>query len=94
MALSEMTSSTLGRVFQAKRVGVNCVILPPENREDYSSLPSYIIEGLEVHFLDQYRDIYDILSWKSVVRVFVARWTRSDTVTHVHVPGRTGVGFA
>ena len=60
LALSSMTSSAR-HVFQAKRVGVNCVILPSENRKDYSDLPSYITDGLEVHFVDDYRDIYDIV---------------------------------
>ena len=60
LALSPMTSSARV-VFQAKRVGVNCVILPSENRKDYSDLPSYITDGLEVHFVDHYRDIYDIV---------------------------------
>ena len=46
---------------QAKRVGVNCVILPAENRKDYSDLPSYITDGLEVHFVDHYSEIYDIV---------------------------------
>ena len=88
-----MTSSTLGRVFQAKSIGVNCVILPPENREDYSNLPSYIIDGLEVHFTDQYRDIYDILSWKSVVKRVCLLLGGQDQ-TQLHVPGRTGVGLS
>ena len=60
LVLSPMTSSA-SVVFQAKRVGVNCVILPSENRKDYSDLPSYITDGLEVHFVDHYRDIYDIV---------------------------------
>ena len=48
-------------MFQAKRVDVNCVILPSENRKDYSDLPSYITDGLEVHFVDHYSEIYDIV---------------------------------
>ena len=31
------------------------------DRKDYSDLPSYITDGLEVHFVDHYRDIYDIV---------------------------------
>ena len=58
---SDDVISGASRVFQAKRVGVNCVILPSENRKDYSDLPSYITDGLEVHFVDHYRDIYDIV---------------------------------
>jgi len=46
---------------QAKRVGVKCVILPEENKKDYNDLPSYITEGLEVHFVNHYEDVYKIV---------------------------------
>ena len=46
---------------QAKRVGVKCVILPEENKKDYNDLPSYITEGLEVHFVNQYEDVHKIV---------------------------------
>lgn len=47
--------------FQAKRVGVNCLILPAENKKDFSDLPKYITEGLEVHFAEHYKDVYKII---------------------------------
>lgn len=47
--------------FQAKRVGVECIILPSENRKDYSDLPTFITDGLEVHFVDQYEDVFNII---------------------------------
>ena len=46
---------------QAKRVGVDCILLPSENRKDFSDLPKYISDGLEVHFVENYNDIYDIV---------------------------------
>jgi Lon-like ATP-dependent protease len=46
---------------QAKRVGVKCIILPEENKKDYNDLHSYITEGLEVHFVNQYEDVYKIV---------------------------------
>ncbi|XP_014209904.1 lon protease homolog, mitochondrial isoform X2 [Copidosoma floridanum] len=62
--------STLGKVLPvggikektiaAKRVGVNCIILPDENRKDFEDLPKYITDGLEVHFASSYKDIYRI----------------------------------
>ena len=48
-------------IFQAKRVGVNCIILPAENQKDYSDLPTFITDGLQVHFVDDYQDIYKIV---------------------------------
>ena len=47
-------------IFQAKRVGVNCVILPEENKKDYNDLPKYITDGLEVHFASTFEDVYHI----------------------------------
>lgn len=46
---------------QAKRVGVKCIILPEENKKDFNDLPKYITEGLEVHFVSHYKQIYDIV---------------------------------
>ncbi|XP_023674624.2 lon protease homolog, mitochondrial [Paramormyrops kingsleyae] len=49
------------KTIAAKRAGVTCIILPSENRKDYSDLPDYITEGLEVHFVEHYRQIYDVV---------------------------------
>lgn len=49
------------KTIAAKRVGVNCIILPEENKKDYNDLPSYITEGLEIHFVNQYEDVYKIV---------------------------------
>lgn len=45
----------------AKRVGVNCLIMPAENKKDFADLPKYITDGLEVHFAEHYRDVYKIV---------------------------------
>lgn len=52
---------------QAKRAGVTCMILPAENKKDFSDLPEFITEGLEVHFVDHYSKMYPI--------VFPQQWT-------------------
>lgn len=39
---------------------MTCIILPAENRKDFSDLAPFITEGLEVHFVDHYRDIFRI----------------------------------
>ncbi|XP_073978605.1 lon protease homolog, mitochondrial-like isoform X2 [Rhodnius prolixus] len=49
------------KTIAAKRVGVNCIILPEENKKDFNDLPKYITEGLEVHFVNHYRDVYNIV---------------------------------
>lgn len=48
------------KTIAAKRAGVTCIILPAENRKDYSDLAPFITEGLEVHFVEHYRDIFPI----------------------------------
>lgn len=48
------------KIIAAKRVGVNCVILPEENKKDFNDLPKYITDGLEVHFASHFEDVYRI----------------------------------
>ncbi|KAG8181734.1 hypothetical protein JTE90_028273 [Oedothorax gibbosus] len=45
----------------AKRVGVTTLIMPSENKKDFADLPTYITEGLEVHFVENYKDVYKII---------------------------------
>ncbi|XP_072261303.1 lon protease homolog, mitochondrial [Pyxicephalus adspersus] len=49
------------KTIAAKRAGVTCIILPSENRKDYYDLATFITEGLEVHFVEHYEEIYDIV---------------------------------
>lgn len=49
------------KIIAAKRVGVKCVILPEENRKDFTELPEYISKDLEVHFVREYSDVYNIV---------------------------------
>uniref|UniRef100_A0A4W4FLA4 Lon protease homolog, mitochondrial n=1 Tax=Electrophorus electricus TaxID=8005 RepID=A0A4W4FLA4_ELEEL len=46
------------KTIAAKRAGVNCIILPAENKKDFSDLAEYITEGLEVHFVEHYQEIF------------------------------------
>ncbi|MBZ3881596.1 Lon protease-like protein, mitochondrial [Sciurus carolinensis] len=48
------------KTIAAKRAGVTCVILPAENRKDFHDLAAFITEGLEVHFVDHYSQVFDI----------------------------------
>lgn len=45
---------------QAKRAGVTCIVLPAENKKDFYDLAAFITEGLEVHFVEHYREIFNI----------------------------------
>ena len=46
--------------FQAKRSGMKCVILPEDNRKDFSDLPDFIAQGIEVHYADKYEDVFNV----------------------------------
>ncbi|XP_073960462.1 lon protease homolog, mitochondrial isoform X2 [Choristoneura fumiferana] len=48
------------KIIAAKRVGVNCVILPEENRRDFEDLPSFIKEDIDIHFVNDYEDVFRI----------------------------------
>uniref|UniRef100_A0A8C3HSD6 Lon protease homolog, mitochondrial n=1 Tax=Chrysemys picta bellii TaxID=8478 RepID=A0A8C3HSD6_CHRPI len=49
------------KTIAAKRAGVTCIILPAENKKDYYDLADFITEGLEVHFVEHYNKIFDIV---------------------------------
>ncbi|XP_064424676.1 lon protease homolog, mitochondrial isoform X2 [Latimeria chalumnae] len=49
------------KTIAAKRAGVDCIILPSENKKDYYDLPEFITDGLEVHFVGHYQEIYSIV---------------------------------
>lgn len=49
------------KTIAAKRENVNCLILPDENKKDFDELPKFITEGLEVHFVSYYNDVFKIV---------------------------------
>ncbi|XP_077635664.1 lon protease homolog, mitochondrial [Crocuta crocuta] len=48
------------KTIAAKRAGVTCIVLPSENKKDFYDLAAFITEGLEVHFVEHYREIFGI----------------------------------
>ncbi|XP_032599389.1 lon protease homolog, mitochondrial isoform X2 [Drosophila grimshawi] len=48
------------KTIAARRSGVTCLILPFDNKKDFDELPSFITDGLEVHFASNYDDVYRI----------------------------------
>ncbi|XP_065225913.1 lon protease homolog, mitochondrial isoform X2 [Planococcus citri] len=49
------------KIIAARRSGVNCVLLPDENKKDFDDLQKFITDGLEVHFVKQYDDVYKVV---------------------------------
>ncbi|XP_059175415.1 lon protease homolog, mitochondrial-like [Physella acuta] len=48
------------KIIAAKRTGVTTVILPAENKKDYSDLPTFITDGIEVHFVENYEEVFKL----------------------------------
>ncbi|KAI1301831.1 Lon protease -like protein, mitochondrial [Halotydeus destructor] len=49
------------KTISARRANVRCLVLPAENRKDFEDLADFIKEGLEVHFVETYSQVYDIV---------------------------------
>lgn len=49
------------KVIAARRSGVFEVIVPKDNRKDWTELEPEITEGVTVHFVENYREVFDIL---------------------------------
>lgn len=48
------------KLIAARRSKVNVLIFPKENLRDYDELPDYLKKGLEVHFVDNYEEVFSI----------------------------------
>lgn len=44
----------------ARRSGVKTIIFPIANKRDFDELPAHVKEGLEVHFVDHYSEIFTL----------------------------------
>jgi ATP-dependent Lon protease len=49
------------KIIAARRVNIFELILPSAVKGDYTELPRHIKEGLTVHFVDHYDEVYDIV---------------------------------
>lgn len=49
------------KTIAAKRSNVKTIILPEENKKDYDDLPKFITDGLDVHFVSSYKDVYELV---------------------------------
>lgn len=48
------------KVIAARRIGVYELIIPAANRRDYDELPDYLKKGMNVHFAERFRDVYQV----------------------------------
>jgi len=49
------------KTIAARRVGVMELIFPQANRKNYHELPDYIREGINVHFVDNFTQVLDVV---------------------------------
>ncbi len=48
------------KLIAARRSGATTLIFPKDNQRDYDELPKYVKKGIEVHFVDHYKEVYDV----------------------------------
>lgn len=48
------------KTIAARRSGLQTLIFPDDNRKDFEELPDYLKEGLEVHFVETFNDVYQV----------------------------------
>ncbi len=48
------------KLIAAKRAKANTIILPEENRRDVAEIPQYILEGLTIHYAENYIQVYKL----------------------------------
>ncbi|CAH8602284.1 unnamed protein product [Heterobilharzia americana] len=48
------------KIIAAKRGGIKILILPEANRKDFDDLASFIKEGLDIHFVQHYKEVFPV----------------------------------
>lgn len=48
------------KTIAARRNGVKTIIFPSGNKKDFDELPEHVREGLDVHFVDHYDQIFEL----------------------------------
>jgi len=49
------------KVLAAKRENIHNIIVPSENKRDWEELPTYLRKGVHVHFVDDYKQVYQLV---------------------------------
>lgn len=48
------------KVMAARRSGITALVLPKANQRDFDEIPDYLKEGLDVHYAEDYQQVYDV----------------------------------
>ena len=54
------------KVIAARRSGLKTLIFPKDNQRDVEELPPYIKKGFDIHFVDQYEEVFKIAFTKRI----------------------------
>ena len=49
------------KVIAARRIGIKTLIIPAENKKDFDELPSYLQEGMIMHFVTKFTDVAKLI---------------------------------
>jgi len=49
------------KVIAAKRSGIKTILIPAGNKADWDELEAHIKEGIQVHLIDSYKDIFPLV---------------------------------
>jgi len=48
------------KTMAARRAGIKRIILPHGNKRDYDEMPDYLKDGLELHFVEEYDEVFQV----------------------------------
>jgi Lon-like ATP-dependent protease len=48
------------KIMAARRAGITCILLPAANQRDFDEIPDYLKDGLEVHFAEDYDQVFEV----------------------------------
>jgi len=48
------------KTMAARRAGIKRIILPAANKRDFDEMPDYLKDGLELHFVEEYDEVFNV----------------------------------
>lgn len=48
------------KVMAARRAGITEIVLPAANKRDFDEIPQYLKDGLDVHYAEDYGQVYSV----------------------------------
>lgn len=48
------------KIMAARRAGITQVVLPAANKRDFDEIADYLKEGLDVHWAEDYQDVFAV----------------------------------